>query len=413
MHRWFTAHLPFEILNYFPGIDTDNHYNGIGLHGVFDSNYERVILTKIDYIPLSEKIRYENDKFVINEKGFDKEVFLNDSDYFCNVSWTISFNFNTKSWISFHSYIPNWYVGESNFFYSGLNSCPNDFDALVAVVDQTIPSTTTTTTIPLTTTTSTTIVVTPPDCDFDATAEVPDCDIEGEGVFVDPETVEPCERPRRVQEVFLFTGYTLVSPSVTINSTGSLTDACAHVNVFAAFQNDETGNYTPTTILGETLAIQIGNTVYDGNTGTDCQVVPDGWYFTGESAGLNQVFEIISGEIVNISSCGLSVSTTTTTTTPNPGIISVCYESNINAGDISYPLGGIINYIDVDGNPQVYTNFYAPDTIQLEVLSVTSTFGVTALICPVITTTTTTLPPGGLLDFSDLDNSGLINTIIT
>jgi hypothetical protein len=37
----FTDHLPFEILNYYPNgnvvckqkVDTDNHFNGIGLHG--------------------------------------------------------------------------------------------------------------------------------------------------------------------------------------------------------------------------------------------------------------------------------------------------------------------------------------------------------------------------------------------
>lgn len=51
MNRFFTDHLAFEILRYFPEVDVDNHFNGIGLHGVYDSKYDRVILTKIDYIP--------------------------------------------------------------------------------------------------------------------------------------------------------------------------------------------------------------------------------------------------------------------------------------------------------------------------------------------------------------------------
>ena len=54
MNRFFTDHLAFEILRYFPEVDTDNHFNGIGLHGVYDSKFDRVIITKLDYIPIDE-----------------------------------------------------------------------------------------------------------------------------------------------------------------------------------------------------------------------------------------------------------------------------------------------------------------------------------------------------------------------
>jgi hypothetical protein len=57
---------------------------------------------------------------------------LLDPEYFCNKSWTLSFNMNTKSWVSFHSYIPNYYIGENNFFYSGLNQGCN-LTAIAAV----------------------------------------------------------------------------------------------------------------------------------------------------------------------------------------------------------------------------------------------------------------------------------------
>ena len=63
----------------------------------------------------------------------------------CNKSWTVSFNFNTKSWISFHSYLPNWYIGENNFFYSGINGCCGDLEAIVGTIGP-IPTTTSTTT---------------------------------------------------------------------------------------------------------------------------------------------------------------------------------------------------------------------------------------------------------------------------
>ena len=81
MHRWFTAHLPFEITKYFPGIDIDNHFKGLGLHGVFDSNYERVIITKLDYIPLNDTIVYRDNKFYVTENNLEKEIFLIDRGY--------------------------------------------------------------------------------------------------------------------------------------------------------------------------------------------------------------------------------------------------------------------------------------------------------------------------------------------
>jgi len=69
MNRWFTDHLAFEILRHFPNVDTDNHFNGIGLHGVYDSKYDRVILTKLDYVPITEDVKYdtETNEFYVEE----------------------------------------------------------------------------------------------------------------------------------------------------------------------------------------------------------------------------------------------------------------------------------------------------------------------------------------------------------
>jgi hypothetical protein len=70
MNRFFTDHLAFEILRHFPNVDVDNHFNGVGLHGVFDSKYDRVIISKLDYIPLSKDIKYdpETNEFYIEEE---------------------------------------------------------------------------------------------------------------------------------------------------------------------------------------------------------------------------------------------------------------------------------------------------------------------------------------------------------
>jgi hypothetical protein len=156
LNRFFTDHLAFEILRYFPTANTDNHFNGLGLHGVYDSKFERIIITKLDYIPQPNKQVYYDEalqKFYVNQPiagntSVKRYVNLTDVEYFCNKSWTASFNLNTKAWVSFHTYIPNFYIGENNFYYSGLNEgC--DLTA-IAVIEIPSPTTTSTTTaVPL------------------------------------------------------------------------------------------------------------------------------------------------------------------------------------------------------------------------------------------------------------------------
>ncbi len=189
MNRFFVEHLPFMILKNFPEVNIDNHFKGIGLHGVYDSVYDRVIITKLDYAPKSNNILYDpvEQEFYINNvvNGLTIRQYINVSDeqYFCNVSWTLSFNMNTKSWISFHSYIPNWYIAENNFFYSGQNNCCEDFDFLVGTLVPN-PSTTTTTSTSTSSTTTTTTTVAPLDCNFEATVQEIDCSLEGVGQIV-------------------------------------------------------------------------------------------------------------------------------------------------------------------------------------------------------------------------------------
>ena len=179
VNRFFTDHLAFEILRYFPTANTDNHFNGIGLHGVYDSKYDRIIISKLDYIPQIGQegiIKYDEDAqlFYVDKLygniTVKTYIELTDNAYFCNKSWTLSFNMNTKSWVSFHSYIPNWYIAENNFFYSGLNEgC--DLEA-IAVTE--IPSTTTTT--------STTTIL---DCSLNGTATFlgPYCELGGTATY--------------------------------------------------------------------------------------------------------------------------------------------------------------------------------------------------------------------------------------
>ena len=371
MNRFFTDHLAFEILRYFPdkevivnnkrivipGVDVDNNFTGVGLHGVYDSKFERIILTKLDYIPIDEDVKYDSTlqqfyvEDIINGLAVRTQVYLTDSDYFCNKSWTISFNFNTKSWVSFHSYIPNFYIAENNFYYSGINGCCDDFN-FSALVGKLIPppSTTTTTTstpIPTTTTTTTVIVL---DCQLVGIASQLFCDLNGTGVITVPSpttttTTTPCVRPTELNLYGFYTGYQVgVSPAVV--STGSLMDACAAI----AFTNS-----TPTTLTGFSAMatdLSIGDTVYYGND-VDCTLVPDGWYFTPEGQSYEFAYNVLDGIIVEIGYCQFGTTTSTSTLAPR---VSTCCGILLSEGDvISFVnLDGSLNTLSVSG----YTSSY-------------------------------------------------------
>ena len=316
LNRFFTDHLAFEILRYFPNVPTDNHFTGVGLHGVYDSKYDRVLITKLDYIPKVDNIIYdETDRQfylvnTVNGLTVKNLVYLTDEEYFCNKSWTVSFNFNTKSWISFHTYLPNWYIGENNFFYSGVNGCCEDIDIIVGTVGP-IPTTTTTTTIaPPTTTTTTTIAI---DCDLDGVAIETNCEFSGTAIITVPPPEPPCERPSGLITEVFYTGYDITSPPSNVVSTGSSEDACDAVSYLNEnIVDGEYVNVIPTYQVIEYQGLVLGSEVYLSNGLNNCETIPDGWYFTGASQNSGVVFQVVNGLIMNIVNC---FPTTTTTTT--------------------------------------------------------------------------------------------------
>ena len=266
LNRFFTDHLAFEILRYFPNVPTDNHFNGVGLHGVFDSKFDRIIITKLDYIPTSKDVKYDaaTNEFYIetiipqtscrlvgtavsalpncNIEGIAQQgsgttttststttttttkrpplitrtvVELTNSEYFCNKSWSLSFNFNTNSWISFHSYIPNWYIAENNFFYSGLNEgCDLDiFAAQIVPEDCSIAGT----------------AVLIKNCSLIGSAvRVVDCSIEGSAELIPTTTTTTttigpdCDLEGSAQPITTTTTTTTVAPTTTTTTAAPL-----------------------------------------------------------------------------------------------------------------------------------------------------------------------------------------------
>ncbi len=113
--QFLSQNLSFYITKQFPEINIDNHFNGIGLHGVYDARFGRLILTKLDYECTDKDVVYRDGKFY---RG-NKEVDLNDTTHFKNKSFTFSFDFTNMRWISFHSYLQNYYIGNGDTFFSG------------------------------------------------------------------------------------------------------------------------------------------------------------------------------------------------------------------------------------------------------------------------------------------------------
>lgn len=305
MNRFFTDHLAFEILRYFPNIKTDNHFYTVGLHGVYDSKFGRVILSKLDYIPLDSNIILDEEtqqfylKEVINGLEILTKIDLGDSIYFCNKSWTLSFNMNTKAWTSFHSYIPNFYIGENNFFYSGINECCTEFDAIVGEMIPT-PTTTTTSTSTTSSTTTSTTTVAPLQCAIAGNVFASLCNLAGNAVVIVGPPVPPCTRPINMINQYLITGYNIIAPPSTVTTTGSQSEACNGVYYLNSLTDGS--NVTLNYITAQSVNMLMGTKVYMGIT-TDCTVVPDGWYYTNESLSDGSVMQIIGGTIQEIHIC--------------------------------------------------------------------------------------------------------------
>jgi hypothetical protein len=320
MNRFFTDHLAFEILRYFPettemingktlitpGVNIDNNFSGVGLHGVYDSKFDRIIITKLDYIPIDDNVKYDSIKqefyieTLFNNFPVRTKIYLTDSDYFCNKSWTVSFNFNTKSWISFHSYLPNFYIGENNFFYSGLNACCDDLNFVALAGEVVEGTTTTTTTTTSTTTTTTTTIYT--GCNIAGNIIVTNCNLQGTALITVPPTTTTtsttvCSRPVGLETYLFFNKYKLEAGPI-VDFTGSKLEACTAISVI---YDNPTAELFFITLNASSLTI--GQTVYLTAGSTSCTVVPDGWYFTQESQSVGFVFQIEGGIIVSIEDC--------------------------------------------------------------------------------------------------------------
>lgn len=123
--NWFKENLPFQLKRDFPNIadvDLDNSFKNVGIVMCFDKRFSRILITKLDYKVLDKRIVYdpESKTFTLTTDTESILVNLTDKKYFCDKSWTISYDLQNKAWTSFHSYKPNYYIHQLDTFSSGI-----------------------------------------------------------------------------------------------------------------------------------------------------------------------------------------------------------------------------------------------------------------------------------------------------
>jgi hypothetical protein len=127
-YNWFKQNLPFQILKDFPNADIDNPAKGIGIQMGWDQRYQRIFITKLDYKLLpGVQVAYDSDiasatygKYFYT--GTTNEVFFWDKTVFENKSWTVAYSPVVQNFISFYSFLPNYYIPLMSHFQTVVNT---------------------------------------------------------------------------------------------------------------------------------------------------------------------------------------------------------------------------------------------------------------------------------------------------
>ncbi len=134
--NWFKQNLPFQILKDIPNADIDNPPIGLGIVMGWDERYERVFITKLDYRVKPEYragnpsfIKYITDtsdsnyrKYVLDSGSIEVEITFGDPAFFENKSWTVAYSPKLKNFISFYSFLPNFFVPQLGHFQTLINT---------------------------------------------------------------------------------------------------------------------------------------------------------------------------------------------------------------------------------------------------------------------------------------------------
>lgn len=129
MGKWFSKHLPFKILQKdFPGredVNIDNAFKDIGIVMWFDNKFNRIFITKKDYILTNDLVGYDKEIGWYLLDGEEKTPILL-KDYARDASWTIAYSPIYDSFISYYDFYPNYALSYTNYFSTGINYSPNN-----------------------------------------------------------------------------------------------------------------------------------------------------------------------------------------------------------------------------------------------------------------------------------------------
>jgi hypothetical protein len=134
--NWFKQNLPFQILKDISNADIDNPPIGLGIVMGWDERYERVFITKLDYRVKPEfragnpsVVKYITDtsdtnyrKYVLESGSTQVEITFGDPAFFENKSWTVAYSPKLKNFISFYSFLPNFFVPMLGNFQTVINT---------------------------------------------------------------------------------------------------------------------------------------------------------------------------------------------------------------------------------------------------------------------------------------------------
>ncbi len=159
MYHWFRNNLPsnferrMKLLSIpYDCIDNTASWRGVGLFATYDPKFERYILHKSDYdftpaaleifggllstadVPGNiyydildgshDSVPGEVHFYIWYDEEVQEEIFFSNRDLFVNKSWTMSYSYKDQSWISWHSYQPNYMFFNNYTFFTYIKPDP-------------------------------------------------------------------------------------------------------------------------------------------------------------------------------------------------------------------------------------------------------------------------------------------------
>lgn len=145
MGYWCKNYMPIQLYDYFPNYPKiENPISGVGYLSAFDSFYETFYITKRDFIPqkgMENDISYDVDTQQFLYKS--TPISLQNTSFFKDISWTLSYSPLEKGFVSFHDWHPDWIIQRDNHFLTvknnGVWKHNESFDSFCSFYEQSWP----------------------------------------------------------------------------------------------------------------------------------------------------------------------------------------------------------------------------------------------------------------------------------